>query len=140
MAQKFVLTGIVDDGSELDPLMPRDTATTISVPKAADVQIDVAPFYPSGEYVDFATIDANWSAKMVIANVIRGTPQEPITIDAISATGDNGAVLRFLIKPLDTQFLPLQRYLFDVWLLMSSKRYQIIRLSSMRLAPGMLAV
>ena len=140
MSQKFTLIGLVDDGSELDPSMPRNTATTLAFPKASDVQIDVAPFYNSGDPVPFATLDPNWKATLVIADLHRSVPSEPLEIQGTAATNEDGAVIRFVLKPIDTQFLTLQRYLIDIWITLNSVRYQMVKLSAMRLEAGLLAV
>lgn len=140
MSQKFTLIGIVDDGSDLDPSMPRSTATTLAIPKGADVQIDVEPFYNSGDPVPFASLDPNWKSTLVIADLHRGMPRDPIQVQGLAATNENGAVIRFALKPTDTQFLILPRYLFDIWLTLNSVRYQIVALSGLRLEAGLLAV
>ena len=140
MSQKFTLVGIIDDGSELDPSLPRSTATTLSFPKAADITIDIEPFYPSGDPVPFATLDPSWKATMVIADLHRGRPRDPLQIAGVAATNENGAVIRFALKPTDTQFLTLQGYQFDAWITLLNLRYQMIQLSGIRLEAGLLAV
>ena len=136
MAQKFTLIGLVDDGSELDPSVPRNTSTTIAFPKGTDVQIDVQVLYNSGDPV---TLPDPLSATLVIADLHRSMPRDPIQIAGIAATNENGPVIRFALKPTDTEFLTLQRYLFDVSMTLSI-RYQIVELSALRLQAGLLAV
>lgn len=135
--QVFNLTGIVDDGSNLNPRMPRNTSTSISIVQFGHATINVDCYYNSG--VPFDLSAGSPSALLSVQRTI--DPQQDIPELQVSATiaeGPTGVKNRlvFTIAPADTQ-MTLGRYFFDVYLSSGSNRWQVVRISYLILVPGL---
>lgn len=135
------LLGIVEDGTQRSPELPRSAATTILIPQNAPAQLDVVLYYASGVPVQPGVgALASWSATMAIS--LNADPCQVIpdvelagTLVALDAYRNR---LRFQLLASHFRGKPLGRYLFDVWLISGTQRWQVVPVSALILTAGLL--
>ena len=137
--QTITLTGVADNGTKRAPRMPRNTATTITIPQFGSVQIVVQNFWNDGVPIPLRDIDpVNYKGIFSVQRTL-----DPCqVIPEIQKLGTLAPLLgmnalSFTITPKDTRRLPLGRYFFDVWLELNGTRYQVVRVGSLVLLAGL---
>ena len=139
--QKLSLLGVLDDGSNFDPRVPVNTATTITVPQGGTVVVDVAVVYNSGVPVSIATFPA-WAATLQVRDNLGGNLDCPpeTTATGVLMLSEAKNLLRFTLSSKDLRRMPPGRYFFDVWLKSTNgtnvSRWQLIRMSAFVLLAG----
>jgi hypothetical protein len=139
MHQTVILTGVLDDGTRLDPEVPRNTATTITLTQFGSALIIVDVVYNSGAPVDISKM-TGWAAKFSVNRNIDPCVKFP-DVHKLGVLVSGSSVksrLQFTLVPEDTRNLALGRYFFDVWLeVPGAQRWQIVRVGTLLLAPGL---
>jgi hypothetical protein len=127
------VTGVVDDGPRgVD--VPRSTATTIQVPRAGDATIRVQVLRASGRPYE---LPAGWEAWLTVRRTAYPCPDEAPLLRK-SGQGDVGSsVVRFELAAKSTSSLAPARYFFDVWLTAEGRRWHIVAVSALVLAPSL---
>lgn len=139
MGQVIELIGIYDDGSALDPTLPRNTATTIVFPRMADVEVYVDVFYNDGTRVNFKELDGFQKALFTVMNGLdpcQVLAEIQSTAAVVEGVEENNRLL-FSIAPRDTRPMDLGRYVFDVWVIEETQRKQLVSLSGLVLKPNL---
>lgn len=129
MAQHIVLQGVVDNGGCFHPLVLRDTRREIAFPRMADVIIEVCVTYPSGQPVmEGEDLKLGVRSPSCVAS---GTLQK------IGVFAKGKGV--FTLSGVDTaQFCP-GRYIYDIWLTVAGKAYQIVGISPLVIQANVVA-
>jgi hypothetical protein len=141
MSQVVYLTGVLDDGTPLDPSLPRNTATTVQISQHMTARFDLRVFYASGVAVDVGAL-ASWSAVLAVRRSLDPCQVVPDLVIAGELPGalEGKNLIRFPLVPRDTRKLALGRYLFDVTLVSGVLRWQVVRTSALILQPGLARV
>lgn len=119
MTQTIFLTGVIEDGSERDPNLPRSTATTILFPQFANVELNVLVHTAAGAPVDLTAVAPNVPVgTFTLRNQLGGCNELPLVQLAGGWPGAPQPMnrLRFAIEPKHTRKPALGRHFFDVWL------------------------
>jgi hypothetical protein len=139
MHQISNLLGVLDDGTNLAPDVPRNTATTVQITQFGTATIYVDVVYNSGAPVDIEKM-IGWVAKLSVNRNIDPCIRFP-DIHKLGTLVPGIAYkrrLQFTLVPADTRNLALGRYFFDVWLgVPGAQQWQIIRVSTLILTPGL---
>jgi hypothetical protein len=132
------LTGILDDGTQRDATMPRNTATAVCVPAGETTLFKCRVFYPSGVAVSLAAL-TGWSAQLAVACSPDPCAQLPTWSFAGSAPLDVtglGNLLHFEVPAGTFRGAKFGRYWFEVTLRQAANRWQIIRPGVFTLTPA----
>lgn len=133
----YYLTGILDDGTQRDAVMPRNTATTVSVPVGETLRFSCRVFYPSGVAVSLAAL-TGWTAQLAVVCSPDPCAQLPAWGFAGSAPADFlGNLLRFDVPAGTFRGAKFGRYWFEVTLRQAANRWQIIRPGAFVLTPAL---
>ncbi len=137
MPQTIQLVGVIEDGSDRSPLLPRNTATTILLPQFAPVKIDVLVRTAAGAEVDLtASAPSAASAQLTFQRQLDPCQRIPELkmLGAWAGAPNDRSLLRFGMTPAMTRQLDLGRYFFDVWLTLLAGpftgRWQIVGIST----------
>lgn len=129
MSQHINLHGVVDTGGCFAPTVPKDTAKEIAFPRLADVTIEVCVTYPSGQ-----PVMEGQDLKLGI--------RPPSCADSGSLQ-KNGTFSKgrgvFTLTQADTAKFCSGRFIYDVWLTVAGKAYQIVAVSPVRILPNVVA-
>lgn len=141
MSQTVKLIGVVDDGAALDPMLPRNTATTITIPRNGDVVVELDVFLNSGVPVTLGSgLFATWTAIFTAARNLDDCQRVfEIQVAGLKDSTQPNRII-FRLPGTRTRDLPLGRYLFDIWLNTTApenKRWQVVKVSALILQPGL---
>jgi len=128
MAQFIRLQGVADNGAVYSPLVPKNTAREIQFPRLGDVTIEVCAVYPNGAPVMTGT-DLLFAMRT-------SDCQGPALTKTGSFSEGKGTVQ---ISSSDTRAFCSGRLMFDCWLTVAGKKYQIVAAGIVRLAPNVVA-
>ena len=129
MAQVIKLVGVVDDGSPLSPLVPRNTAREIQFPRLADVRIELDIVNNANVRVSGAT-----DLKMTMqARLVPGAPGPTLELGGVIVDPGAGSIT---VAGADTQMFASMRLFYDIWLTWQGSKYQIVRTGIVRLEPN----
>jgi hypothetical protein len=128
VAQFIRLQGVVDNGAKRSPLVPRHTAREIQFPRLGDTTVEVCVSLPNGQPV------------MVGSNLTFAARVDACSGPALTKTGTfsegKGTIQ---IASQETRAFCAGRLLYDVWLTVDGKKYQVVETSILRLAPNVVA-
>lgn len=132
------LTGLLDDGTKRDAVMPRDTATSVHVAVGQDTRFGVRVYYPSGVAVNVAAL-SGWTAQLIVDCTIDPCQRLPdySFAGALAAPDVLGNKLEFTIPSSAFRGVAPGRKWFDVWLITPTERWQVIRPGAFFLEPGL---
>lgn len=134
---KTTLIGLVDDGSDPSPLMPRSSATTLLVPSGESNVVDARMFFPSAVPIGLA----GHTAQLVVCCTVdpcRRVPDK--SFDATFPIDPVGNLARFTLPKEAFRGVNPARYLFEVWLnrTADAARWQVVRTSAFVLTPSLI--
>lgn len=142
MSQIIRLVGVLDDGADIDPRVPRNTARTIQFPSRSDVTIEVEVVTNGGVPVDLVTGSPAFTARFSIVRRLvdgDGCPTKPdfqeLITQATSGAILDGTrnVLVFSVGTLDLRRFPPGRYFYDVSMDFDGRRHQLVRVSGLHI-------
>lgn len=132
------VTGLLDDGSALNSVMPRDTATALSVVVGETSEVRVRLYYPSGVAVDINAL-SGWAAQLDVNCTVDPCQRLPdYRIPGVLVAGDVlGNALVFVIPSGTFRGAVPGRFFWDVWLTSGVQRWQIVRTGAWHLQGGL---
>lgn len=128
MAQFIILQGVVDNGAKRSPLVPRHTAREIQFPRLSDTTIEVCVSLPNGQPV---MVGSN----LTFAARLDGCSGPTLTKAGTFSEGRG----TLQIASQDTRVFCAGRLLYDVWLTVDAKKYQVVETGVLRLTPNIAA-
>jgi hypothetical protein len=136
MSHVVNLTGVVDDGGDLDSSVPADTAQTITAPRGGTLALRVHLVNNGGVPTDLRRF-TTWFGTLNIrdaSNPARANVGKSWTATQPAGTTD---VLLFSVASSDLRFWTTGRYWFDVWLTGDSVVWQVVNPSILVLMPSL---
>jgi hypothetical protein len=135
--QTVLLTGVLDDGNEIQPRVPLDTAKTIQLPLLSPITIEVSVVYNTGIPVDLAASSPVWNSWFTVVKNPCSCEQASGVVDyqLASTTRKTHTRSTIVFAIPSTAFLrfPAGRYFYDVSLSFDGVKYQIVRISGLHL-------
>lgn len=136
MGQYIKLLGVLDDGSDFDPEVPRNTAQPMAFPRLADVAIELEVITNSGASVDLS----NATNTPVTLTIRLDLPVDVVISADLQKTGVPKAgypnVVVFNIAPADTENIPHGNMYYDVSMTRAGKRYQLKKVAIATIEPA----
>jgi len=127
MSSQFIrLQGVVANGAKFSPLVDPHTAREIQFPRLSDTTIEVCVVYPTAQAV------TTGSAPTLTIAAPGPTPMAMLRKIGTFSSGK----ATFVIDSSDTQRFCAGRLVFDVWLTVGSRKYQIVAPGTVRLTPN----
>ena len=135
------LIGVLDDGTDIRPRVPRHSAKTIQLPLLSDVTIEVEVVNNQGVAVELSTSSPTFNSWLTIVQNPDSCEQASGKVDFQLASTTVKLLTRniivFAITKSALRRFPAGRYFYDVSLDFSSVKYQIVRISGLHLEPAL---
>lgn len=139
MSKLLFLTGIIEDGSVRDPVLPRSTATTVHVTVGEDVLLRMRLFYASGVAARLADFPG-WGAQLTVNCTVNPYARIPdfhfagVVADVSDGLGN---AVDFAIPSATFRGASPGRYYFDVYFRTATERYEVVSPGALLLEPAM---
>lgn len=134
MSQFINLLGVLEDGSDYAPDVPKNTAQPFSFPRLSDVLITLQVVHPDGTSVDMTA-----SGVTATLAIRRDLPNDVVLIPDILKSGVPKAgypnTVTFAITPDDTKELGAGGMYYDVNVTSGGKRYEVVQTAVATLTP-----
>lgn len=133
------ITGVLEDGTNRAPDIPRNTATTIKLQRFADASIFVRARRPSGVGINFNSF-TTWTAYLTIVRQLepcQAIPDLRVT-GTLQPLDPEAPVLLFTISKNQFRKLDPRRYFFDVALVADGSQFELVRVGALIVQPGLL--
>lgn len=132
------LIGVLDDGTDLRPRVPANTAKTIQFPLLSDITIEVEVVNNQGVAIDLSSsTPAAFNSWFSIVQQPDSCAQASGVIDfqlaSTTVKAKTRNVIQFVLAATALRKFPAGRYFYNVALLFSGAQYQIVRISGLHL-------
>ena len=134
------LVGVFEDGSDLKPRVPGNTAKTIQFPLLTDVTIQVEVVNPAGVAVDLSSF-TSWTSWFTVVmspdSCEQAAGQNDYQLQSAVVVAETRNVISFVIPRTALRRFPAGQYFYDVSLETTVgaviTKYQIVRISGLAL-------
>lgn len=135
--QTVYLTGVVDDGTVLGAGVPRNTAKTIQLPIMSPITVEVAVVNNAGVPFDLSALSAGWSGYLTVVKNPCSCEQAAGKVDfqlaSTTIKESTRNVLVFDIPMGAFRTFVAGRWFYDVSLVSTDFKWQVVRLSGLHL-------